>query len=92
MRLAILTAPLALAAVACSAPPDTRHAAQLAARDRLEATADRADLELTRVELSVEKRQPHMWGVTYVNGETITMCLDCGESYAVPQRAIGGER
>lgn len=71
--------------IACSSPqPPDDTAARVAA---LQAQADRVDLAITKLERDTH----HQWGVTYVNGRLLHLCLTHGETYWEP-RAIGGPR
>lgn len=63
-----------------TAPP-ADHAAQLAARDQLEATADRAELTVTRLERDVARLTIHDWTTTEQPDGPVTWCVDCGRSH-----------
>lgn len=79
-RLAILAA-LALAACAAPAPPDDT-AARMAA---LTAQTDRVDLAITKL----ERDRGCRWGVTYINGRLLHLCVTHSETYWEP-RPLGG--
>lgn len=72
-------------------PGGSLYTAQFAARERLEVTADRAEMVLLRVELHAA-RHDHLWATTVSNGRVLTYCLHhgCGAQHWGAQQIGGG--